>query len=241
MALITNQYHSMKTPLGLLIISSLILLTFVLVYDENTVFAKKHDDKTMIMITDNDDDSSDNDDDSKFVDNNAIQICCTWGQELADGVLTYSFEDKDKKVEASIIKAADSWNEVLNGVQLKKTKGDGEVLISFRNDGKKVAGETVNYFDGDGFIRKSHITISKESYDNEFSPPQIEQIVKHELGHVLGMGHANFNGNLMSTRVDTGSGAITACEIEAVNTANAWKINGDGSSMHNPYENYIIC
>ena len=193
----------MKTPLGLLIISSLILLTFVLIYDENTVFAKKNSDDN---DKDDDDDSSDNDDDSKFVDNNAIQICCTWGQELADGVLTYSFEDKDKKVEASIIKAADSWNEVLNGVQLKKTKGDGEVLISFRNDGKKVAGETVNYFDGDGFIRKSHITISKESYDNEFSPPQIEQIVKHELGHVLGMGHANFNGNLMSTRVDTGSG-----------------------------------
>jgi hypothetical protein len=245
MGLITNQYHPTKTPLGLLIISSLILLTFVLIYDENTVFAKensvdndKDDDDGR---SDDDDGRSDDDDDSKFVDNNAIQICCTWGQELADGVLTYSFEDKDKKVEASIIKAADSWNEVLNGVQLKKTKGDGEVLISFRTDGKKVAGETVNYFDGDGFIRKSHITISKESYDNEFSPPQIEQIVKHELGHVLGMGHANFNGNLMSTRVDTGSGAITACEIEAVNTANAWKINGDGSSMHNPYENYIIC
>ena len=194
-----------------------------------------------IMVIDNDDDSKDNDDDSKFVDNNAIQICCTWGQELADGVLTYSFEDKDKKVEASIIKAADSWNEVLNGVQLKKTKGDGDILISFRNDGKKVAGETINYFDGDGFVRKSHITISKEAYNNAFTPAQLEQIVKHELGHVLGMGHANFNGNLMSTRVETGSGTIAPCEIEAVNTANAWKIKEDGLAMHTPTEKFVDC
>jgi hypothetical protein len=252
----------MKVSLELLIVSSLILLTFALMYDVNTVFAKEHDDD----IEDgsdreanddgsdreaNDDgsdreandDGSDREanDDSKFVDNNAIQICCSWGQELADGVLTFSLEDKDKNIESSIIKAADAWNEVLNGVQLKKTKGDGEVLISFRDDGKKVAGETMNYLDGDGFIRKSHITISKESYNNEFSPPQIEQIVKHELGHVLGMGHANFNGNLMSTRVDIGSGTIAACEIEAVNTANAWKLKEDGLYMHNPYENYIIC
>ena len=230
--LMANRYHSMKVLFKLLIVSSLILLTFVVLYDGDIVFAKDDDD--------NDNDKEDGDG-SEFVDNNAIQICCTWGQELADGVLTYSFEDKDKKVEASIIKAANSWNEVLNGVQLKKTKDDGEVLISFRDDGKKVAGETINYFDGGGFIRKSHITISKESYDNEFSAPQIEQIVKHELGHVLGMGHANFNGNLMSTRVDTGSGTIAACEIEAVNTANAWKLKEDGLSMHNPHENYIIC
>jgi hypothetical protein len=240
--LMANRYHSMKVSLKLLFISSLILLTFVVLYDGDTVFAKDDGDNDNDKEDGSDDgDGSDKVDSSEFVDNNAIQICCTWGQELADGELTYSFEDKDKKIEASIIKAANSWNEVLNGVQLKKTKGDGEVLISFRDDGKKVAGETINYFDGDGFIRKSHITISKESYDNEFSPPQIEQIVKHELGHVLGMGHANFNGNIMSTRVDIGSGTIAACEIEAVNTANAWKLKEDGLSMHNPHENYIIC
>src|SRR5919112_3856064 len=225
----------MKTSFSTLIILSSILLAFVLLYDGNTVIAKEHDDDS-----DDSDDSSDNEH-SKFVDNNAIQICCAWGPELADGILTYSFEDKDKNLQASTVKAADSWNEVLSGVQLKKTKGDGEVLISFRNDGKKVAGQTINYFDGDGFVRKAALTISKESYNNEFTPAQLEQIVKHELGHVLGMGHANFDGNLMSTRVDTGSGTIEACEIEAVNTANSWKLKEGGLAMHNPYEHYIIC
>src|SRR5215212_7951186 len=103
----------MIISLELLIVSSLILLTLVLLYDGDTVIAKENDDDS--------DDSSDNED-SKFVDNNAIQICCAWGPELADGILTYSFEDKDKNLQSSTTKAADSWNEVLNGVQLKKTK-----------------------------------------------------------------------------------------------------------------------
>ena len=225
----------MKTSFNTLIILSSILLAFVLLDDGNTVIAKEHDDDS-----DDSDDSSDNED-SKFVDNNAIQICCAWGPELADGILTYSFEDKDKNLQSSTIKAADSWNEVLNGVQLKKTKTDGDILISFRNDGKKVAGETINYYDSDGFIRKSHITISKEYYTNEFTPAQLEQIVKHELGHAMGMDHANFNGNLMSSRVENGSGTIAPCEIEAVNTANAWKLIEDGSSMHTPTEKFVNC
>jgi hypothetical protein len=220
----------MKTSLGLLIGSFLFFLTFVVLHDGDAVFSKEHHD-----------DSKDNDDDSKFVDNNAIQICCAWNQEIADGNLTYSFEDKDNSLQSSAIKAADSWNEVLNGVQLKKTKTDGDILISFRNDGKKVAGETKNYYDSDGFIRKSHITISKEYYTNEFTPAQLEQIVKHELGHVLGMDHANFNGNLMSLNVETGSGTIAPCEIEAVNTANAWKIKDGGLSTHTPTEKFVDC
>src|SRR5919112_3414636 len=223
----------MKTSFSTLIILSSILLAFVLLYDGNTVIAKEHDDDS-----DDSDDSSDNAD-SKFVDNNAIQICCAWGPELADGILTYSFEDKDKILQHSSIKAAGSWNEVMNGVQLKKTNTNGDILISFRNDGKKVAGQTINYFDSDGFLRKADLTISKEAYNNAFSQAQLEQIVKHELGHALGMGHANFNGNLMSLRVDTGSGIIAPCEIEAVNTANAWKLLEDGSSMHTPTEEFV--
>ena len=60
----------MKTSFSTLIILSSILLAFVLLYDGDTVIAKEHDDDG-----DDGDDSSDNEN-SKFVDNNAIQICC---------------------------------------------------------------------------------------------------------------------------------------------------------------------
>ncbi len=230
----------MRTSLELVIVSSLVLLTFAVSYDLNAVFAKEHDGDDDDGKGDDDDGKGD-DDDGKFVDSNAIQICCTWGEELADGILTYSFEDKDKNLHASTVKAADSWNAVMNGVQLQETKTDGDITISFRNDGKRVAGETKTYFDSDGYVKKAALAISKESYGNEFSIGQLEQIVKHELGHVLGMDHANFNGNLMSTMVETGSGTIASCEIEAVKTANAWKLKEGGLSMRTPTEKFVNC
>jgi hypothetical protein len=58
--------------------------------------------------------------------------------------------------------------------------------------------------------------------EREFRDSQIEQIAKHEIGHVLGLGHANFDGNLMAVQVHRGSGSVDDCEIEAVYKANEW-------------------
>ena len=37
----------------------------------------------------------DDDDENDFSDKDVIQICCAWGYELADGLLTYSIEADD--------------------------------------------------------------------------------------------------------------------------------------------------
>lgn len=182
------------------------------------------------------------DDDDDFSDKDIIQICCTWGYELADGVLTFAFDDDDDDdLKDAVRSAVSSWNDDLTGIRMVETDdGNEDIKISFKNDGKKIAGKTVNYFDGYGFIRQSHITVSEESYDRDFSSSQIEQIALHELGHVLGLDHANFRGNLMTERVDIGSPTISSCEIEGVNIANAWKING-GNTMYLPKKQYIEC
>jgi Matrixin len=185
----------------------------------------------------------DDDDDNDFSDKDVIQICCTWGYELADGLLTYSIETDDKEdddLKDAVRNAVDSWNEGLTGITLIESDDNEDIKISFKNDGKRIAGKTVNYFDQFGFIRQSHITVSEESYDRDFSPSQIEQITLHELGHVLGLDHANFRGNLMTERVDIGSPTISSCEIEAVHIANAWRVNG-GNTMYLPTENYLEC
>jgi hypothetical protein len=119
--------------------------------------------------------------------------------------------------------------------------GNEDIIISFTCDGKKIAGKTVNSVDPTGLIRKYYVTISKKSFNHPFSSSQMEQIVEHEFGHVLGLNHANFNGNLMSSRVDIASGTISPCIIEAVNTANAWKLKEGGISMHGPKQNYVAC
>jgi hypothetical protein len=214
-------------------------LSYVLFFLLILVVSVGHTNSTLVRGDDDDDD----DDDDDFSDKDIIQICCTWGYELADGILTFAFDedDDDEDLKDAVRSAVSSWNEELTGIRMVETNDNNEdIKISFEDDGKKIAGKTVNYFDGYGFIRQSHITVSEESYDRDFSSSQIEQITLHELGHVLGLDHANFRGNLMTERVDIGSPTISSCEIEGVNIANAWKING-GNSMYLPEKRYIEC
>ena len=61
----------------------------------------------------------------------------------------------------------------------------------------------------------------------------IEYIAKHEIGHVLGLGHANFDNSLMAARPHHASGTISDCEIQAIYEANHWKLKNQGSSTDN--------
>ena len=75
------------------------------------------------------------------------------------------------------------------------------------------------------------ITISRSIQAYDFDTSTIEQIAKHEMGHALGLGHANFDGNLMAESVNDGTDTISECEIKAVIEANYWKLgdeNDDG-------------
>jgi Matrixin len=187
---------------------------------------------------------------NSFVNKDVIPICCAWGPELQDGVLTYSILKQsgtggggDKKIDNAVASAVNAWNKNLNGIQIVKSpvSNNADVFISFINDGKKVAGKTVNSIDSNGFIRKSYITLSKEFFNRPFSSGQLEQVAEHEFGHVLGLNHANFNGNLMSAQVNDGSKTISACVIEAVNIANSWKIQDGGVSLHGPTKSFVAC
>ncbi|WP_458743780.1 matrixin family metalloprotease [Candidatus Nitrosocosmicus sp. T] len=221
----------MHNSIKLLLLSFMTMVLFTTISIANPSFARDHDD-----------DDDDDDDDNNFSDKDVVQICCAWGYELADGLLTYSIDtdDDDDDLKDAVSNAMDSWNEGLTGITLVETDDNEDIKISFKNDGERIAGKTVNYLDQFGFIRQSHITVSEESYDRDFSSSQIEQITLHELGHVLGLDHANFRGNLMAERVDIGSTTISSCEIEGVHIANAWKVN-NGDTMYLPKQNYIEC
>ena len=217
----------MKCSNRLLLLSFMIMILFITISINHSSLVRGDDD---------------NDDENDFSDKDVIQICCAWGYELADGLLTYSIEadDDNEDLKGAVRNAIDSWNEALTGITFIETDDNEDIKISFKNDGKRIAGKTVNYFDQFGFLRRSHITVSEQSYDRDFSPSQIEQITLHELGHVLGLDHANFRGNLMTERVDIGSPTISSCELEAVKIANAWRVKG-GDTMYLPREKYVEC
>ena len=65
----------------------------------------------------------------------------------------------------------------------------------------------------------------------------------HEIGHTLGLGHANFKGDLMSPVINQESGSISKCDISGVFDANQWKLAGSGVTLtpFHPQRDHVNC
>lgn len=194
---------------------------------------------------------------------NLIKICCTWGEELVDGELTFMIRDEGDNTNQESVNyqgmdsstpknnavrnAIEEWDLKINGLAFREVQNryDADIEIRFRESEGEAAGLTRNLFDRFGLITKSFITIYEREFLFGFGEDQIEQIAKHEIGHALGLGHANFNDSLMSTHVHYGTGEISTCESQAVYEANHWKLNHreDGTNYHiyRPDSNYLEC
>jgi predicted Zn-dependent protease len=207
---------------------------------------------TAVASTDNDDNNNDYLDED-FEDGNIIQICCAWGIDLQDGKLTYHIDASSKEQQNAVTRAIEEWDSRIDSLDLERVTRitqPADIRIEFQDqneeteDGEEIAGRTVTTFDQDGFLDNARITISKSVQDYEFDTATIEQIAKHEMGHALGLGHANFDGNLMAERVDEGTDTVSECEVKAVMEANYWKLGDD--NRDNTYPNYpeddnIVC
>jgi hypothetical protein len=169
-------------------------------------------------VFDEDDFEEESDDD--FEEANSIQICCAWGEKLVDGSLTYKISGSDSDILQAVRTAIEDWDYKIIGLELDeidKKKKDADIEVTFEDDGEEIAGQTVNNFNGFGFIDYVEMTISKSAFGTDFDTKTVEQIAKHEMGHALGLGHANFEGNLMTELVNDGTETIDDCEIKSVN------------------------
>ena len=201
------------------------------------------------------DDDEDNDEyfDEDFEDGNAIQICCAWGIDLQDGKLTYHIDASSKDQQNAVSKAIEEWDTKIESLDLERVTRitqSADIRIEFQDEseetveGEEIAGRTVTTFDQNGFLDNAQITISKSLQDYEFDTATIEQVAKHEMGHALGLGHANFDGNLMAERVNEGTETVSECEVKAVMEANYWKLgddNRDNTYPNYPEDNNIVC
>jgi hypothetical protein len=196
--------------------------------------------------------STDNDNED-FEEQNLIQICCAWGEELQDGILTYKIDEDDISGEekAYVQDAIEEWDTKIDLLELEEVPDNSDITIGFSDSDdddeqeEDIAGMTMTTFYDDGFIGKADITINKEVQDYEFDAKTIGQIAKHEMGHALGLGHANFDANLMAEKVNHGTGFVSDCEIKAVIEANYWKLgqNEDNNNLspHSPQVNSMVC
>jgi Matrixin len=138
-------------------------------------------------------------------------------------------------------------NTKVNSLELDEVSSQrrSDIIIKFQDEeddekeDDEIAGQTMNMFDGYGFIDNAEITISKGIYGYEFDTATIEHIAKHEMGHALDLGHANFDGNLMAERIKDGIDTISECEIRTVVEANQWRLSNDNGDDTNPcYPNH---
>ena len=215
-----------------------------------------------------DSDNKDDDDDGGMGDNSQddrLQICCTWSAKLSDGILTYSINAVEEEIMEDIDNAIDEWDKNIDGLQLieesnPKASDIQIVMGDLDNDKtgnqyydfkKRVdkdltllpsAGWTQLKFDRDGFIDSAKITISEDVIKSGFDDYLIEQIAKHELGHALGLGHANNERSLMANLVlEDKTNNVSDCEISGVNTTNGWKLIQSKQKPEHSQTTFVPC
>jgi Matrixin len=107
-----------------------------------------------------------------------------------------------------------------------------------------IGGLSQDSFDGNGFLTHVKITIPTNTLGMSFDlSNNIEQIAEHEMGHALGLGHANFVGDLMFPIANFQTGGISQCDVSAVLEANHLKMVGSDTSVspQMPQVGYIDC
>jgi Matrixin len=160
-----------------------------------------------------------------------IDLCCTWGSELKDGVLTYNLEkgSNNNDLERIVDLAFSEWEKNLNNIQFKNVKDKdaaaANIEIKFKKNGNdnQIGGQTAIYFNYKGFIDHVEISVSKTFNGKALNQTMLEILTKHEIGHALGLGHSQFPRSIMYPVVNEVVTKISKCETDAVKDANNWK------------------
>lgn len=167
--------------------------------------------------------------------NKTIDLCCRWDKQISDGVLEYKLVNLQEKQKEIVREAFDSWNKQLISLRLVEvhsnnqkagilvtvgdiSKGDSNQLVRDAEAGQ-IAGQSVNNLNQDGLITNASILLSDEIFNTEADSSPLFGVVLHEIGHVLGLGHANFD-DLMNPVVTGDVKGISVCDVKGVTKTN---------------------
>jgi predicted Zn-dependent protease len=225
----------------MLLLSIVISSSLSLVYTANaSTSSDLPEDKESEREQSEEEEDEEDSEEQDFEEENSIQICCAWGSSLEDGRLTYYIDDDDTSEEQqqAVRNAVQEWDTKIKHLELEEesSRKSSDIKIAFEddNDEEEIAGQTITIANAYGFLVNAEITIYTEVQEYEFDTTTIGQVAKHEMGHALGLGHANFDGNLMAEMVNYGTATVSECEINAVIEANYWKLGDNGEDNIDP-------
>lgn len=163
-----------------------------------------------------------------------LALCCAWGKGLEDASLTYSVSSPDAPSTQVIRNAIREWDGDLPALSLFEVAvgSPADVTIRFTPGQGRTEGQAVTSFTKRGLISKVDISIQGALAPGNAGG--LGQIAKHEFGHALGLGHTNYEGNLMSPAVSPDPQPVPPCVVQGVIEANRWKMIDPQSKRPTP-------
>jgi Matrixin len=169
----------------------------------------------------------------------------------------FSIDDlptSDSDQRRTVTDAVNEWNARIPNLRLvnEDSNVDADIEVQLVDGlGGMAAGASLLKFDEDGFINKVTILLPKAAFFIEgdsqvfavqYDPQKLKEIATHELGHALGLGHADFDSDLMSERLNSDETMnISQCDVTGVLQANQWKLVDNDSVPNGPDEDEISC
>ena len=161
----------------------------------------------------------------------SIDLCCRWDKQISDGVLRYKLVNLQEKQKDVVRDAFDSWNKQLATLQLIEVhshnqKADIVVTVGDISNGAssqlannaeagQIAGQSINKLNQQGLVSNATILLSNEIFNTKSDSDPLFGVILHEIGHVLGLGHANFD-DLMNPIVAGDAEKVSVCDVRGV-------------------------
>ena len=235
-----------------LILSSMVSYIFAVVIQQASASSRHHNHFPPITNNNN----------NFFSTSPSIKVCCAWDNKFGAGQLTYIIIGGDASSKRAIVEALNEWASNVNGLQFTEVsdKNSADITLNFQNgesgggshkqanglgsvsgSGRTdIVGETILQ-GSNGLINSAQITIATAAFGSSLGTSLVKQIAMHEIGHALGIGHANFKGDIMAPAINYEKVAISSCDVNAVSSANQWKLVNSGTAPEPPQLDHVNC